>query len=386
MTWPWWGGALLATPYYAPSVVALFAGDNKPNLKDYKPLASESSPLVSVIVPARNEQHNIARCLRSILAGDYPKVQVICVDDRSTDDTAAEADAIAAEDARLTVVRGAELPEGWYGKPWACWQGTEYATGTVLLFTDADTVHGPHLLSRAVAALEGERADLVTIMPRQEMLTLWERVAQPFFFLLLGMRFGTPKHLNRNRNPRNAIANGQFILVTRDSYEWVGGHRKVAGTVIEDLMLAVEYTRARRKLFFAFADEDMTTRMYDSLGGLVEGWSKNFFRGVMETMRSKPLAYIAAVLTLWFPLAFLLPSLMLLWGLVTMSAAKIAFGVFSYAGASLLIGLILRAAKAPMRFGWLHPLGGIVTAWVLLRTVRRGTSRIEWKGRTYRHA
>ncbi len=386
MTWPWWGGALLATPYYAPSLVLLVAGDNSPNLKDSQPLPAESSPLVSVIVPARNEAHNIARCLRSILAGDYPKVQLICVDDRSTDDTADVADAVAAEDARLTVVRGAELPEGWYGKPWACFQGTDYATGTLLLFTDADTVHGPHLLSRAVAALEAQRADMVTIMPRQEMLTLWERVVQPYFFLLLGLRFGTPRRLNRNRNPRNAIANGQFILVTRDSYEWVGGHKKVAGTVAEDLMLAVEYCRAGRKFFAAFADEDMTTRMYDSLAGLVEGWSKNFFRGVMETMRSKTLTYITTALMLYFPLAFLLPSVMLVLGLIRLSPAMITFGVLGYAGASLLIGVILRVSKAPMRFGWLHPLGALVMARIFLRAVRRGTGRIEWKGRTYSHA
>src|SRR5262249_54568326 len=156
------------------------------------------------------------------------------------------------------------------------------------------------------------------------------RAVQPFPFLLIGMRFGSLKRLNQNQDPRHAIANGQFILVTRDSYEWVGGHRKVAGTVIEDLMLAVEYTRARRKLFFALADEDMTTRMYTSLGGLVEGWSKNFFRGVLETMRSKPLAYIASLLTIWFPLAFLLPSVMIVVGYLARSKAELAFGVVAF--------------------------------------------------------
>ena len=386
MTWPWWGGAALALPYCAAPAAALLAGNAKPNLKDYTPLPAESSPLVSVIVPARNEEHNIARCLRSILAGDYPKIQVICVDDRSTDGTALAAELVAQDDARLTVVRGDDLPEGWYGKPWACWQGVKYSTGKVLLFTDADTVHGPHLLSRAVAALEAERADLVTIMPRQEMATFWERLVQPYFFLLLGLRFGTPRRMNRNRNPRNAIANGQFILVTRDSYEWVGGHRKVYDTVVEDLMLAVQYLKAGKKLYFAGAEDDMSVRMYTTLPMILEGWSKNFFRGTMETMKSKPLTYLAVIGSLWIPCAFLLPLVMIVLGALTQNEAQLAFGIAGYAGCSLLIGIMLRSGRAPMWYGLLHPLGAMVLARVMIRAAIRGTKRIEWKGRTYSHA
>jgi chlorobactene glucosyltransferase len=384
--WAWWEGAAAAAPYYVLPFGALIFGSPRPNLKEYRPLPPESQPLVSIIIPARNEAGNIARCLRSILAGDYQKIQVICVDDRSDDGTLEAAEAVAADDARLTVVQGAMLPDGWYGKPWACWQGTQFATATILLFTDADTVHGPHLLSRAVAALETERADLVTVMPRQEMAGFWERLVQPFFFLLLGLRFGSLKRLNRNRNPRHAIANGQFILTWREAYEWVGGHRKVSGTVIEDLMLAVEYTKASRKLHFALADEDMTTRMYDSLGAIVEGWSKNFFRGVMQTFEAKPLAYAAALLTLLFPAAFILPVVMLVRGLMIHSKAEVAFGGLAYGGATLLMATILRASKAPMIYAIFHPLGALVTARILLRAIWRGTGLIEWKGRRYSHA
>lgn len=337
-------------------------------------------------MPARNESDNIEKCLRSILSSEYRKIQVVLVDDRSTDRTAAIGERIAIEDARLTVIRGADLPQGWYGKPWACWQGFHVAQGTVLLFTDADTVHGPRLLSRAVAALRKENADLVTVMPQQEMLTFWERLVQPFMFLLLGMRFGSIERLNRNRNPRHAIANGQFILTTREAYDSVGGHKRVFDTVIEDLMIAVRYTEAGKKLLFALAEDDMSTRMYSTLRGIVEGWSKNFFRGVLESMRWKPLAYLAVALTLWFPLAFLLPSIMLILGIATASAARIAFGISGYLGCSLLMGLILRAGKTSMRYGLAHPLGALVLARIILRALFRGTGRIEWKGRTYSHA
>lgn len=361
-------------------------GKPRPNLREYEPLPPEQSPLVTVIVPARNEAANVERCLRSILASEHSKIQLILVDDRSTDHTAAIGERIAEEDARLTVLRGAELPKGWYGKPWACWQGYQMATGSVLLFTDADTVHGPQLLPRAVAMLDRERADLVTVMPMQEMKTFWERMVQPFMFLLLGMRFGSIKRLNRNRNPRHAIANGQFILTTRDAYEWVGGHKKVFDTVIEDLMLAVKYVETGRKLFFALAEQDMTTRMYSDLPGIVEGWSKNFYRGVLETMRYKWLANLAVLATLWFPLVFLLPVFQLVTGLITMNPGWIAFGAASYLGCALLIGLLLNAGKAPMWLGLFYPAGALVLIRIMLRALYRGTGRIEWKGRTYSHA
>jgi chlorobactene glucosyltransferase len=357
----------------------------RPNLRDYEPLPPEQSPLVTVVIPARNEAANVERCLRSILASEYRKIQVILVDDRSTDDTAVIAERVQADDARLMVIRGAELPKGWYGKPWACWQAFQAAQGTVLLFTDADTVHSPTLLPLAVAALETERADAVTVMPHQEMLTFWERVVQPWWFLLLGLRFGSLKRLNKNRNPRHAIANGQFILATRDSYEWIGGHKKVFDTVIEDLMLAVRYTEGGKRIFFALADEDMTTRMYSSLPGIIEGWSKNFFRGAMQTTKSHFVAYLASIWTVIFLASFLLPPIMLVLGLVTLSPAKVAFGASAYIGASLLFAVILRASRAPPQYGFLFPLGALVSIRIVIRAMTRGTKRIEWKGRTYAH-
>jgi chlorobactene glucosyltransferase len=341
---------------------------------------------VSVILPARNEAANLERCARSILASDYPRFDLVIVDDRSTDGTGAIADALAAHDARVRVVHGAELPEGWYGKPWACWQGYRAASGSLLLFTDADTVHGPRLLPRAVAALRAEGADLVTVIPRQEMVGFWERAVQPFFFLMLGLRFGSAQKLNRNTNPRDAIANGQFICVTRASYEAVGGHERVKDTVIEDLMLAVRYTEARRRLFIALAEEDMSTHMYTSLGGIVEGWSKNFFSGVLVTIRARPLAYAAALASLLLPLLFVLPAAALAAGVIAGRAPWLAFGAVGYAGAAALFALFLRAARAPAWYGLFHPLGALVQVFIILRAIARGTRRIEWKGRTYSHS
>ena len=357
----------------------------RPCLGEFPPLPPERSPLVSIIVPARNEERTIERCLRSLLASSYPKFEVIVVDDRSTDGTAAIAERFAAADQRVRLLPGAELAPGWYGKPWACWQAAQQARGELLLFTDADTEHGPLLLPRAVAARASADADLLTVMPRQEMVGFWERMVQPFFFLLLGLRFGSLKRINRNRNPRHGIANGQFILVTRESYIAVGGHQSVHNTVLEDLMLGVRYLEARRRHLFVNAEDDMTTRMYDSLPGIVEGWSKNTFMGALNTMRSRPLAYLGILGALLLPLVTLAPIVLLVLGAVRGSTPLLLAGSAWYAFHALVHALFLAAARAHVPSAVWYPLGALVTMYILLRSALRGSRYIVWKGRSYSH-
>jgi chlorobactene glucosyltransferase len=352
-------------------------------LSEYPPLPESAAPLLTAIVPARNEARNIERCVRSILASEYPDLEVVAVDDHSTDGTGEILERLALEDDRLRVLRAQELPEGWFGKPWACWQGYRAARGSLLLFTDADTEHGPLLHGHAVAMLFAERAQLVTVMPRQEMLTFWERVVQPHFFLLLGIRYGSPERLNRNADPRHAIANGQFILVTRESYEALGGHGRVHGQVVEDLALAQEYAGAGRRLFFAVADQHMTTRMYTSLREIVDGWTKNTFVGMRRMARSRFGQYVWLVAALGVPLLWILPLGLLGWGVAERGAALAAFGAVSAAGSLATMAMLLRLMKAPPLYAPLYPLGALVTAFILLRAAARGTRKIEWKGRTY---
>ena len=254
----------------------------------------------------------------------------------------------------------------------------------MLLFTDADTTHGPLLHGLAVAALQSERADLLSVMPHQEMRGFWERVAQPFFFLFLGLRFGTPARVNRSSRPRDAIANGQFLMVTRESYEWVGGHQAVRNTVIEDLMLAAEYRRAGKRHFLVLG-EDLSVRMYTSLREIVAGWTKNLFAGALHLVRRRWLTHFAMLGALDVPAAFLVPAAALgLFAWLRVPALG-AFGTAAFLSCTLVVGRILHSSRAPAAFGLLHPLGALVLAFVLLRATIRGTRRIEWKGRTYSH-
>jgi chlorobactene glucosyltransferase len=379
----WTDGVLVGTPWLLPSLAAVIQGRPKPDLRDWAVLPVDRLPTVSVILPARNEEANLERCLRSLLAAEYPHFEVVVVDDRSEDATPAILARIAAEDSRVVPVAGAPLPGEWYGKPWACWQGYKVATGDLLLFTDADTAHGPEVLARAVSALVTESADMLTLMPRQEMPGFWERVIQPVLILVIGVRFGTMERLNRNRDPRRALANGQFILTTRGAYERVGGHERVRHTVIEDMLLARAYVGDGLRIRFALADRDIRTRMYASLRQAVDGWTKNIFVGLLESFGSRGKAYAAATAALLLPILFLLPVAAVVAGIILGRPPLLAFGVTGFLGCSLLIGYVLYLAGESARWGVVHPLGAVLFTWVLLRATARGTRRIEWKGRTY---
>jgi hypothetical protein len=158
----------------------------------------------------------------------------------------------------------------------------------------------------------------------------------------------------------------------------------VRNTVVEDLMLAAEYRRARRRHVLAFGD-DLSVRMYTSLGEIVAGWTKNIFAGVLHVVRYRWLARIAMLTALDVPGAFLVPLLAL--GLFAWLRTPVlaAFGALSFACCTVVIARILRASRAPASYALLHPLGALVMAFVMLRATFRGTHRIEWKGRTYSH-
>ncbi|HEX6435013.1 MAG TPA: glycosyltransferase family 2 protein, partial [Gemmatimonadales bacterium] len=176
---------LPAAPWLLPFLTLPRLAGRRPNLSD---APRQSGTLLSVIIPARNEADTIAVVVGSILKSTYQPFELIVVDDRSTDGTASIVQGFSS-DQRVRLIRGEELPEGWYGKPWACWQGYRQARGELLLFTDADTRHEPELLERAVGALHVERADLVTVSPTQRCVTFWERVIMPQIWFLLALRY-----------------------------------------------------------------------------------------------------------------------------------------------------------------------------------------------------
>jgi len=374
---------LLWLPWIAVGVFLVLFVRTPPRIRrDGPPLPDP--PRVSIIVPARNEERNIQTLLDSLTALQYPSFEILVVDDESRDRT--REIVLAAEPGRaesLRLLPGQPLPEGWLGKPWACFQGAREARGDLLLFTDADTRHSPELLSRAVGCLMAEDGQALTLVGRQVMRSFWERLLQPQFFALLAFRF--PKAgLQPPRNRwMNAIANGQYLLFRRQAYREIGGHGAVRGEVVEDMRLAQILTREGIRLLVR-EDPGLETRMYRSLAGLVEGWSKSVATGALQAFPGLlqpvilPLSFVIG-LVLW-----LLPPLVLGWVIVNgipglpllVAAGATGFGVLFWGAVGWFMG-------TSFFYGLLYPLASAVTAFIFLRSWIRG-SRVEWKGRTYR--
>lgn len=342
-------------------------------------------PLVSVIVPARNEAANIVDCVRSLTASTYSAFEVLVANDRSEDDTGALARSLGAGAARrLQVLDGAEVPDGWLGKPWACWQAAAKAEGELLLFTDADTRHAPDLLGRAVAGLREERADLLTVVGRQIMGTFWEKLVQPQVFFVMLFRFPDFERTARAGHWRSAIANGQFLLFRRSTYEAIGGHEAVKDQIVEDVALAQQVKRAGLALRLRAAEEGLATRMYRSLGELVAGWSKNLLMGGLQTMPPwiRPLVapaslvvgiglWVVPPLTLFAALAGLASESMLVWSAWACGISVVVWTTFTH------------RMRGPPLYGFLYPLGALVGTYIFVRSWTRGRD-VEWKGRRYR--
>jgi chlorobactene glucosyltransferase len=351
-----------------------------PNLADYSP--NPDGPPVTVIIPARNESRNIESCATSILATDYRRLEVIVVDDESTDDTAARVTrliTLPGNSDRLRLVRGLQKPDGWFGKQWALVQGLKAirpGKGDLLLFADADTRHTPELIPRAVAVLAKEKVDLVTTLPRQAMESFWERIIQPHVFFALGLGVGDFRRVNRTRRYWKGIANGQFILTPRKTYEAIGTHEAVKGTVADDLALAQAYIKAGRDIFLVHAVDHMTTRMYTSLREIFEGWSKNLASGAPQMMPPIKLVRTLFPWVMWMPsLVWLVPPVVLAvtGALPWLVVVLLSLGIW---------GFISWNEKVPLWCALLYPLGAGVMIAIMLRSAVRG-SRIEWRGRVY---
>lgn len=371
---------LPAAPWLLPFLTLPRLAQRTPNLSD---APGASGPLVSVIIPARNEAGTIGTVVRSILRSTYQPLELLVIDDRSTDSTAAIVEGLAS-DPRLRLVRGEDLPPDWYGKPWACFQGYRQSHGELLLFTDADTRHQPELLERAVAALLTERAALVTVSPTQLCVTFWERVIMPQIWFLLALRY-SPSSVNQAHRARDVIANGQFILTTREAYEAAGTHAAVRHEVAEDLALAQTYLTKGLKLHFAFAERLMETRMYQGLPSLIEGWSKNIYLGGRRSFPDEPVARAMVPVLLVLALLFwLVPPAILLLSHIESSLAHFARpAVAAMALSAVFWMLICYGMAIPAAYGLGYPLGALMALYIALRSTWRGHRKVEWRGRVY---
>ncbi|MBA4160145.1 MAG: glycosyltransferase [Gemmatimonadetes bacterium] len=374
---------LLALPWILFPVLLATVVRRRPLLAEWEPVRDAGAALVSVVVPARNEAHNIGTCVRSLLRTEYPNCEIVVVDDGSEDATSAIVEEFARADPRVRLVRGEPLPQGWFGKPWACTQGAAIARGEYLLFTDADVVHEPELVGRSVRALKAEGAALLTVLPRQILLGFWERLIMPQVLCLILLRYPDPERVNRSPRERDKIANGQYILVRRSVYEVVGGHGAVRHEVAEDLRLAHRFHRLGHRVLLVVADRFMSVRMYDSLAGIVEGWSKNVAIAARQTVPRAMRPLTPWLLVLWLLVLWVVPPVVLALGFAgIVSAAAWLWSALACGMALLFWVLVNRRLEAPLWYALLFPLGAAFAAGVFLKSVLQG-NRVRWKGRAY---
>lgn len=345
----------------------------------------ELPPLISVIIPARDEQRNIQRCILALIAQTYPNFEIIVVDDHSTDATALILAELTGASSRLRVIHGTDLPAGWAGKPHALVQGAATARGEWLCFMDADTFAEPGLLSSTYRVATQSHADMFSILTEQELGSFWERVILPLVFL--GLSFGFPAGRVNDPSKPDAIANGQFILIKRSVYESVGGHMAVKERIDEDKAIAVVVKRAGYRLVVADGRKAATTRMYTSLAEMWEGWTKNIYLGLRD--RPGLLLFgvfiglvVSIVLPVWLvgSLAWLALSGGLTAGVVTVEAIVL----WSY-----LLWMRRQACQAfgiSAGYALTFPLGAFIFTCMMIASAYNVLSGrgVSWKGRRYR--
>src|SRR4030088_3093642 len=226
-------------------------------------------PTLSIIVPARNEEECLRACLDSLVAQTGVAFEVIVVDDHSSDCTRE----IALSFPGVRVIEAAPLPQGWTGKNNAVTCGAGVAQGEWLLFSDADTVHLPGSLARSLDEAKRNGAALLSYSPEQVVISIWEKAVMPVIFAELASKY-SPSQVS-DPNSAVAAANGQYILITREAYDAVGGHAAIADNLLEDVALARAAKESGRKILFRYGGDAVRTRMYRSFAQLREGWTKN---------------------------------------------------------------------------------------------------------------
>lgn len=349
-------------------------------------------PSVTILIPAKDEGERIRRCILSAIEQDYPKIEVIAIDDRSTDNTGAVMDELAAAHPRLKVLHITEPPEfGWTGKNNALHQGSKHATGDWLLFVDSDVILQRDALTIGMAVVRRKNFGLLSLLPRLETESFWESLMIPLcggaassLYLIALNNVGEVKG--------SAFANGQFMLMSRTAYDKIGGHVTVRDRYCEDVAIARLFKENGLRPRVAWGNDYCSVRMYDGLAAVIRGWSRIYY----AAQNGSPWRVLAGMLWLLAFTYTVIPAA--IWGIYRLShPADASFGNVAL---SWLIGagihLVFITAAMAKLYHWsgnraanallFLPLGAPMLLRIFFKAIAMCvTKKVEWRGTAYQH-
>lgn len=371
-------------------------------IKNYKTLPSlvkeeiktkDKLPMVSVIIPTRNESKRITPCIESMKAQTYPNLEIIIVDD-STDNTVDVINGIIKNDKRFRIIKEEKLDGGWVGKPHAMQQGSREAKGEWLLFIDADTSHDCNLINSAVKHAQKKKLDMLSILSELVCNSFWEKIIQPIPTGLL--IFISPLGKVNDPNSKNAFALGPFILIKHTVFDKIGGYEKIRGKIADDVEMAKLLKESGFRIGLAKAYDMMKLRMYEKLKDIWEGWSKNIFLGLVQKReiqsKGKQLAILIIGLFVVFDMV-VLPFFAVILSLLILLMLKMSVW-WLILGFSFIVWLFSISVQSYVHskyhignpiYSPLYFIGGIVTMGIFLNSAVKTLSGkgVKWKGRVY---
>jgi len=284
---------LILIPVLISTLVVVYNFLTAPVVKK-SPARIDESELVSVLIPARNEERNIGSCLNFMLAQDYKNLEILVLDDQSTDCTKVIVNSFSEKHKNIFCFDGEPLPQEWRGKNWACYKLSQKATGKYLLFVDADVELAADAISSALKIMLDKKTKMLSVFPTQRIKSFGEWMIVPLMNWLL-LSFLPLRQVYASKNKSFIAANGQFMFWERDAYFSIGGHMQVSNAVVEDMELARK-AKKQNKIITLLGGNVIFCRMYSNFWGAFKGFSKNFYPG----FNLNPILFIGFVLVLFF--------------------------------------------------------------------------------------
>jgi glycosyltransferase involved in cell wall biosynthesis len=341
-------------------------------------------PLVSALIPAKDEEAALADCLGSVCRQNYPRLEIIVIDDRSTDRTGEIAREFASRDSRVKMLRNDQLPSGWTGKTFVLQRAADQARGQWLWFLDADTIHSPEFLGVMTEYARSQNAVLVSLLPELRCETFWEQVLQPLGGIVLMQSF--PLHRVNDDRSQLAFANGQSILVDHKAYLATGGHEAVRDRFVEDIGMAQKVKSLGLPIRTVLVRDLVTCRMYASLGQLVRGWSRILY----DALDRKPWRLIGRLAD---PLIFCQSGHIALLVAMTMLLTNfsgpfpiwlLSLSIVHHALMYLVFRLVYHTSVPGSKYVPWFPVGNLIIDYILLRSIMMClTGKVTWRGTSY---